>query len=78
LLHFADQRAHIERGKLRAQLQRHLPGYDKDLAFAKLHSGYDEAVRRARELDEAASHAGSIGGNPTTGVYLLTEVIRTR
>jgi hypothetical protein len=78
LLHFSDQRAHIARDKLRSQLQRHLPDYDKELELEKLHAGYDEAVRRARQLDEDALRADRIGRNPTTGVYLLTEVIRTR
>lgn len=78
LLHFSDQRAHIARDKLRSLLLKHLPGYDKELEFAKVHPGYDEAVRRARQLDEDAERADRIGRNPTTGVYLLTEVIRTR
>ena len=78
LLHFVDQRAHIERGPLRSLLQDHLPGYDKELVFARLHPGYDEAVRRARELDHAAERAEQPGCNPTTGVHLLTEIIRTR
>lgn len=78
LLHFVDQQAHVERGKLRAMLQQHLPGYDKELVFVKLHPGYDEAVRRARELDDAAERAERPGRNPTTGVHLLTEIIRTR
>jgi len=77
-LHFADQRGHIERTKLRAALQNHLPGYDKELAFARMHAGYDDAVRRAQELDDAAMRADRAGRNPTTGVYLLTEVIRQR
>lgn len=78
LLHFADRRAHIERGKLRAMLQQHVPGYDKELPFAEVHTGYDEAVRRARELDNAAALANRPGRNPTTGVHLLTETIRAR
>lgn len=78
LLHFIDHQAHIERDKLRALLQQHLPGYDKELVFARLHPRYDEAVQRARELDTAADRAGRPGRNPTTGVHLLTEIIRTR
>lgn len=78
LLHFTDQQAHIERDKLRPMLRQHLPGYDKELVFVKLHPGYDEAVRRAGELDGAAERAGRPGRNPTTGVHLLTEIIRTR
>lgn len=78
VLHFADQRAHIERGKLRAVLQQHVSGYDKELPFARVHAGYGEAVRRARELDDAATQAGHPGRNPTTGVHQLTEIIRTQ
>jgi hypothetical protein len=76
-LHFADQRSHIDRVKLRAALQKHHPGYDKELSFAKVHAGYDEAVERARHLDDDATRAGREGRNPTTGVYRLTEAIRT-
>lgn len=76
LLHFQDQRAHCERDKARAALQRHLPRYDKSLDFAKMHPHYDEAVQRAKALDrEAAVHKGP-GRNPTTGVYQVTESIR--
>jgi hypothetical protein len=75
-LHFADQRGHIERDKLRVALQEHLPGYDKELSFARMHGGYGEAVRRARELDKVATLSDRPGKNPTTGVYLLTEAIR--
>jgi hypothetical protein len=76
-LHFADQQSHIHRVKLRAALQKHLPGYDKELAFAKMHTGYDDAAGRARALDDHATRADRAGRNPTTGVYLLTEAIRT-
>lgn len=77
-LHFVDQQGHIERGRLRAALQEHLPGYDKELSFPRMHAGYDDAVRRARQLDDAATRVDRAGRNPTTGVYLLTEVIRNR
>jgi len=77
-LHFAEQQGHIERGKLRAALQEHLPGYDKELPFARMHAGHGDAVRRATALDDAATRADRAGRNPTTGVYLLTEAIRLR
>lgn len=76
LLHFQDQRGHIERHKLRAALQRHLPGYDKSLDFARVHPGYAEALRRTRALADEAARAGEPGRNPTTGVGDLTESIR--
>jgi len=78
LLHLAEQRSHVERSKLRTALQQHLPGYDKELAFTKVHAGYVAAVQRAQYLDDAAIQVDRPGRNPTTGVYRLTEVIRTR
>lgn len=76
LLHFQDQRAHIERQKACAALRRHLPGYDKSLDFPKLYPGYARAVTRAEALDRDAGRHGVPGRNPTTGVYRLTESIR--
>ena len=76
LLHFQDQRAHIERHKARAALQEHLPGYDKSPDFTKMHAGYADATRRARALDDEAAQHADPGRNPTTGVYRLTESIR--
>jgi hypothetical protein len=78
LLHFTEQHAHIERQKVREALQGYVPGYDKVLDFAKMHDGYVEAVRRAQGLDAEATHHERPGRNPTTGVYRLTEVIRTK
>lgn len=77
LLHFQDQRAHIERHRVRAALQQFMPGYDKDLDFVRMHPGYDAAVRRAVELAREAAHHGAPARNPTTGVVRLTESIRT-
>lgn len=76
LLHFQEQRAHLECDKAQAALRRHLPGYDKGLDFPKLHPGYANAVRRAQALDAEAQRQKAPGRNPTTGVYRLTESIR--
>ena len=78
LLHFVDQQAHIEVGKVQRALKRHLPGYGKRLPFAKVHATYDDAVRCAQELETVAKRKNCEGGNPTTGVHKLTESIRTR
>ncbi len=78
LLHFQDQRAHIERHVARAALQRHLPGYDKALDFTKMQHGYAQAVNRAQDLEREAALHQNDGRNPTTGVYALTEQIRTK
>jgi hypothetical protein len=78
LLHFQDQRAHVERRKVAAALKRHMPGYDKVLDFAKMHPGYERALQRAVDLSREADRAGDPDRNPTTGVPRLTELIRTR
>jgi len=76
LLHFQDQRAHIERRRVRAALQRFMPGYDKLLDFARMHPAYEVAKLRAEDLDREAQHHGERARNPTTGVPKLTESIR--
>jgi hypothetical protein len=76
LLHFEEQRSHIERTKVREALKRHLPRYDKELEFQSVHAGYSDAVRRARQLDDDAARQEEPHRNPTTGVYRLTELIR--
>ncbi len=75
LLHFRDQRAYIERGRVQSELQRHMPGYDKELDFVRMHPTYAEAARRAEELDRLAVTDGEAGRNPSTQVYRLTAVI---
>jgi hypothetical protein len=76
LLHFQDQHAHVERDKARAAVQTYLRDYDKELDFPKMHPGYSDAVRRAKELVNEAGRHQEPGRNPTTGVYRLTEAIR--
>ncbi len=76
LLHYQDHTAHLERGDARRRLKSHLPLYEKSLPFTQLHPAYAEAVRRAQELDRRREDADDPGGNPSTGVYRLTERIR--
>ncbi len=76
LLHFQAHSAYLERGDARSRLKRHLPDYDKALPFERIHQGYSDAVSRAQELDRRRGDAGDPGGNPSTGVYRLTERIR--
>lgn len=76
LLHFQDQTAYLERAEARRRLKEHVPGYDKALPFKRLHPMYSEAVKRARNLDRRREEAQDSGGNPSTGVYKLTELIR--
>ncbi len=76
LLHFQSQTAFLERQAARSKLKTHLPGYEKDLPFARLWAGYAAAVRRAEHLDSRCEERGCPGDNPSTGVYRLTERIR--
>jgi len=76
LLHFQHQTAYLERQNVQRKLRRHLPGYDKDLPFERLHPAYEQAVERAQELERRCETAGKRGDNPSTGVHALTERIR--
>jgi hypothetical protein len=76
VLHFQDQRSEIQRKPLRRALQKLMPDYDKELDFAKMHPGYETAVKRAEDLDREAANHQEPGRNPTTGVARLTEAIR--
>lgn len=67
LLHFEDQRSHIERDAVASALRRHLPGYEKALPYSKLKSQYKEAVQRALSLAAEASRHADPRRNPTTG-----------
>jgi hypothetical protein len=76
LLHFADHRAYIDRAALRAEVQAHLPGYDKELPFDKLAPGKDAAADRAKSLGEMHIGNGSEKHeNPSTNVWQIVEAI---
>lgn len=77
LLHFQEQTAFLNREKVRGSLKKHLPEYRKSLQFDRLWPGYEEAVQRAENLDRRCEERGCPGDNPSTGVYVLTERIRT-
>jgi hypothetical protein len=76
LLHFTDQTATLSRQRASGLLKKHLPNYAKHVRFEDLATGYDNAARRAAVLDNRHSQAGTDGGNPSSGVYRLTERIR--
>ena len=69
LLHFQDQRAHEERGRIQSACRLHLPDFVKDASYEKLQPNYAEAVRRATALADWQSQQGRPGGNPSTGVH---------
>jgi hypothetical protein len=75
-LHFSEQPGMQHRHDLQGNLRQYVPAYGKHVNFADYKSGYCDAVRRARRLDEHAIRDNEEGRNPTTGVWRLTEQIR--
>lgn len=76
LLHFRKQNEQIHRHEAQRALREFLPRYDKKLDFDKMKTGYAKAVERAQSLQKSAKATGDPNRNPSTGVYLLTELIR--
>ena len=76
LLHFFDQTAALSRKRASELLKKHLPVYAKHVRFPEVSAGYHDAVIRAEALDLRHAQTGAQGGNPSSGVYCLTERIR--
>ncbi len=76
-LHFADQPGMQDRHRLQSMMKQHIPNYDKHVNYSDYAAGYDVAVKRASRLDKDAEAASEEGRNPTTGVWRLTESIRS-
>jgi hypothetical protein len=77
LLHFRDQRAHIDRAAVQRECANYLPRFEKKVPFAAVHLNYSDALRRASDLDAWQQSRGSEGANPSTGVHRLTEKIKS-
>ncbi len=75
LLHFQDQTAHIDRHKLRAVCQTHMPGYDKMLPCDTLIPLTDSAEERAVALRKRHDRNQTAGENPSTDVDQLVRRI---
>lgn len=76
LLHFQDRTAPIHRHKAQSLCRKHMPGYQKNLAFDKLAPLTGDALGRAAALDERHHRNGNSGANPSTGVHRLVSRIR--
>lgn len=77
VLHFSEQTSHIGREAVRRSLQQFMPKYEKKLDFSRLKGRYEDAKRRAVQLDRAEDkHGRQVGSNPSTRIYKLTEAIR--
>jgi hypothetical protein len=77
LLHFQEQRAHLERGAAAHACRQHLPRYRKAVPYDALKDRYAEALKRAVDLAGWQKSRGNAGANPSTDVHLLTELLRT-
>jgi hypothetical protein len=76
LLHFRDSPGMQHRGKIGKMLSKYVTGYDKGVQFTVFAAGYQQAVTRAKRMDQSDRSPGDLGGNPTTRVYKPTEEIR--
>jgi hypothetical protein len=76
LLHFQDQFAEHDRREITRLCKLHLPRYEKEVPYMTLRPLYADAVRRAEHLQTLQAQRGTPGGNPSTGVYRLTESIQ--
>jgi hypothetical protein len=76
ILHFREQGAHLTSRRAAELLGKHIRDYRKHVRYEELSKGYPDAVDRAASLERRHLEAGTDGGNPSTGVYRLTERIR--
>lgn len=76
VLHRRESPGCRERSAMQELLGRLIGKKGKVVDFEDYRSGYGDAVRRARLLDERAREDGEAGRCPSTGVYRLTESIR--
>lgn len=77
VLHFRESPGPQDRKFIQAMVGEFVEGYEKHVDFALFKTGYEEAVKRARCIDDDCRKMGELGRNPSTGVYRLTEAIRT-
>lgn len=76
LLHFQDQRSHLERGRLQAQCRELIPGFEKRVPIERVIDLYELAKDRAIQLERWQCGRDCERANPWTDVYQLTERIR--
>lgn len=77
LLHFRDHPGMKGRVAVRELLGTYVKEYDKHVDYRNYQDGYDDAVKRARQLGACNLQTCQPGPNPSTGAYALTESIRT-
>lgn len=81
VLHFRDQTASIDRVKIQKDLASLMQGYDHEASprfiCDTLEDSHDQAVVRAKNLEDRCREAGNPCGNPSTRVHNLTTSIST-
>jgi hypothetical protein len=75
VLHFRDNPGAQHRHAVQSMMKTFVPNYDKKVDFSTYASGYRDALARARRLAQHASEDEEPHRNPTTGVFLLTQLI---
>lgn len=78
LLHFQEQTAHIERGRVQHLCRGHMPGYEKVPPCDALMPHLSEAIERAIRLENWQESRFNAGENPSTGVYRLIQRIQAK
>lgn len=76
LLHYQDQRPHLDRGRVQAQCRELVPGFEKRVPIERVIDLYELAKDRAIQLERWQCGRDRARANPWTDVYLLTERIR--
>lgn len=76
ILHFREQGAPLTSKRAVELLAKHIRDYHKHVRYEEMVTGYADAVERAASLERRHREVGTEGGNPSTGVYHLTERIR--
>lgn len=75
LLHFQEQTKSLNRHEAQGACRKHMPKYEKEVDCSLLLPYYETAVERAKALDAWQRTRSCEGGNPSTGVYILTEYL---
>jgi hypothetical protein len=76
LLHYQDQRTHIEGTNLKRLCREHIPGYEKTPPCELLYPNLNVAIVRAQLLERWQKESGRPNGNPSTDVHKLVVAIQ--
>lgn len=79
LLHLRDYDAPIHRHDLQRLLEQLMPGYDHKLSatfnYELIRDHYEIAKKRAKQGSQRREQEDDAGGNPSTDVYMLLDLI---